>query len=134
MATKQTPIFDLNDLKPNTDVIVVDLLHPSTQDPLGMTVTVYSPFSKVYKQAQHEQVNKRIKAAQKNKKVDYNAEDIEKATLELMAKVTKEWSIVLGGKTPTLTVATAMEIYEEYPWIKDQVEFAITDTANFTKG
>lgn len=137
---KKTPTkgFDLADLKPTSEVIEVPLVHPANGDPLmvddkQMYIVIYAPHSKVYKQAQHDEVNKRIKAAQKGKKNSFTSEEVEQSALELLAKITKEWFIVLGGETPQVTQANAITLYQDFPWIKTQVEEAIGDAANFTK-
>ena len=132
--------MDLMSLKPTSEVVVVTLMHPVTFETLlkddgkPMTITMHSPYSKEYKQAVHEQTDKRISRAQKGKSVTYTALDMESATLELMAKATKDWDITFDGKCPKYTVSKAMEIYQDIPWLRDQIEEAVTDTNSFIKG
>jgi hypothetical protein len=131
--------MDLLDLKPKTDTIEVILNHPVTLEPIvkadgtEMSITVYAPHSKVYKEALHEQTNRRLLKAQKSKKFTMTSEEAEQSALEVLARVTKEWDIVLGGKTPKLDFQSAVDLYKEYPWIKDQVEEALNDNASFLK-
>lgn len=132
--------MDLNELKPKSDTIKVTLLHPVSFEPIlkedgkEMTITAYLPFSKVYKQAVHEQANKHIqKLASKNKQVKYTAEDLDAANLELLSKITKEWDIVLEGKTPKCTPDNVSSLYKDFPWIKEQVEDAVNDISSFMK-
>jgi hypothetical protein len=131
--------MDLLDLKPKTDTIEVILNHPVTLEPIvkadgtEMSITVYAPHSKVYKEALHEQTNRRLVKAQKSKKFTMTSEEAEQSALEVLARVTKEWDIVLGGKTPKLDFQSAVDLYKEYPWIKDQVEEALNDNASFLK-
>ena len=131
--------MDLKDLTPNLDDIVVDLKHPATGDVLknedgtNMTITILAPYSKEYKKAQHEQISKRLKKAQKSKSQDVDYSDIEEATLEVLAKTTKAWDITYGGEKPKLTVAKAKDLYEEVFWIKSQLEEVVTDSLDFTK-
>ena len=135
----KTPAFDLNNLKPKSDVIEVTLLHPSTLEPLPtgqgdyMKVEVFASHSKEYKSVMHEQTNKRIQKAQKNKKAVFTSEELEGSVLEILSKVTKSWNIVLDGDVPKLTTNSAMEVYQNYPWIKEQVEEAINDNTSFLK-
>lgn len=133
--------MDLANLKPENDTITINIVHPQTYEPLEnddgseMTITVYAPHTKEYKKVQHEQTNRRLKQAQKNKgKVELTAEDIEDATLEVMAKTTVEWNITYGGEKPELTVAKAKSIYDEVFWIREQIEEGVQDSLNFTKG
>jgi|NOAtaT_7_FD_contig_21_10434865_length_601_multi_5_in_0_out_0_2 hypothetical protein len=131
--------MDLLDLKPKSETIEVILTHPVSLEPIckedgtEMSITVYAPHSKVYKEALHEQTNRRIQKAQKTKKFTLTSEDAEQSSLEVLARVTKEWDIVVGGKTPKMDFQTAMDLYREYPWIKEQIEEAINDTASFLK-
>lgn len=132
--------MDLKDLTPKTDDVVVTLNHPSTSLPIlndgdntPMTITMYSPYSKEYKKVQHEQITKRLQKSQKSgdDAVDYG--ELEDASLEILAKVTKSWDITLGGEKPKLTVAKAKSLYEDVFWIKTQVEEAGTKTLDFMK-
>jgi len=131
--------MDLSKLIPTDDTIVVSLKHPITDEPLTkddgkeMTITVYAPHSAQYKAAVHEQTNKRIQKAAKGKKVTFTAEDIENATLELLAKTTKEWSIQLNGKSPKFSIDEAADLYAKLPWLKNQVVEAQEDYSAFLK-
>jgi hypothetical protein len=131
--------MDLMNLKPTSDTVEVKLVHPNTGDQLknddktDMTITVYASHSKEYKSAMHEQTNKRLKAMQGNKRLDFKSEEIEDATLTLLSRVTASWDITYGGEKPKLTVARAKEVYGEVFWIKDQIEEALADSLDFTK-
>ena len=131
--------MDLMDLKPTSDTVDVLLKHPTTFEPLTnedgsqMVITLSAPHSKDYKSAVHEQTNKRLKQSQAKKKVDFTSEDLEEATLTLLAKVTKSWKITYGGVKPQLTIPKAKEVYAEVFWIKDQIEEAVADSLDFTK-
>ena len=131
--------MDLKDLTPNLDDVIVTIKHPTTGDVLknddgtDMTITVLAPHSKEYKKAQHEQISKRLKKAQKSKSQDVDYSDIEEATLEVLAKVTKAWDITFGGEKPKLTVAIAKSIYDEVFWIKNQIEEEVSDSLDFMK-
>jgi DNA replication protein DnaC len=81
----------------------------------------------------HEQTDKRLAQLQKSKKVQISAADLEKSSIDILAKATKEWDITYDGESPKLSVAKAREIYSEYFWIKDQLEEAINDTLDFTQ-
>ena len=131
--------MDLKDLKPTSDTVDVNIVHPTTLEPLlndnsdPMVITMYAPHSKEYKAAVHEQTNKRLKQAQSKKKVDLTAEDIEEATLDLFAKTTKSWNITYDGEEPNFSVSKAKEIYSEVFWIRDQIDEAVSNSLNFKK-
>lgn len=131
--------MDLKDLKPKSDTVEVEIVHPNTLEPLKnedestMTITMYAPHSKEYKAVVHEQTNKRLKQSQKNKRMELTAEDLERTGLELLAKATKSWNITFGGKQPKYSVDAAIDIYDEVFWIRDQIEEAINESLDFTK-
>ena len=131
--------MDLKDLTPNLDDVVVEIKHPTTGDVLknddgtDMTITILAPHSKEYKKAQHEQISKRLKKAQKSKSQDVDYSDIEEATLEVLSKTTKSWDITYGGEKPKLTPAKAKDLYEEVFWIRNQIEEVVTDSLDFMK-
>ena len=131
--------MDLNSLVPTTDTITVILKHPITDDVLfkddgtEQSITIYAPHSKEYKTVVHDAVNKRIQKAQKKKLTTYTAEEIEDASIESLAKTTKEWDIQLGGKTPKFSVVEASDLYRKLPWLKDQLIEAQEDYNSFLK-
>ena len=131
--------MDLLDLTPKTDIIVVTIKHPSTDEPLKnedgseMTISVYAPYSKQYKKVVHEIADKRLKTAQSKGSKDFTMEDLENATLESMAKTTVEWNITYDGGNPKLTEAKAKEVYDKVFWIKSQIEGAIESSLDFMK-
>ena len=131
--------MDLKDLIPTSDTVDVTIVHPTSFDVLNndddtpMVITVYAPHSKEYKAAMHEQTNKRLKQAQNKKKVEITAEDLEDATLDLLAKTTKGWKITYGGSKPKFSITKAKEIYAEVFWIRDQIEEAVANSLDFTK-
>ena len=106
--------MDLKDLKPKSDTVEVILVHPSNYETLfnpddtEMSIVVHAPHSKTYKEAVHDQQNRRIQKMQKGKKTStFSAEDLENDGITLLAKVTKEWNITYGGSNPKLTVEKA---------------------------
>jgi hypothetical protein len=131
--------MDLKDLTPKSDEIVVVIKHPATGEPLKnddkseMTITIYAPHSKEYKKVLHEQTNKRLKKMQSKGNKDITAEEIEEATLEALAKTTKEWNITYGGEAPKLTAPKAKEVYEDVFWIRSQIEEAVEDSLDFMR-
>tara|TARA_R110000868_G_scaffold317712_1_gene578508 strand:+ start:4475 stop:4873 length:399 start_codon:yes stop_codon:yes gene_type:complete len=131
--------MDLKDLTPSLNDLVVEIKHPATGDVLknddgtSMTITILAPHSKEYKKAQNEQINKRLKKAQKSKSQEVDYSDIEEATLEVLSKTTKSWDITYGGEKPKLTAARAKDLYEEVFWIRSQLEEVVTDAMDFTK-
>jgi hypothetical protein len=116
----------------------VELVHPITGEVLtnddgsAMTITVYGPYSKEYKQVMHAQQNKRLaKAKRMNGKMDLNAEELEAGALDLLVKCTKGWKITLDEGLEKFSEAKVREVYTELPWVRDQVEAVMGDTRAF---
>jgi hypothetical protein len=131
--------MDLLDLTPKSDEIVVTLKHPSTgevlknDDKSDMTITVYAPYSKKYKEVLHEMTNKRLKKMQSKGNKDITAEELEEVSLDSLAKTTKEWNITFNSEKPKLSLVKAREIYEKVFWIKAQIEEASEEALGFMK-
>ena len=135
--------MDLMNLVPTTDDIVVTLKHPATDEVLkndddsDMTITTYAPHSKEYKAVVHEQTNLRLKQMQSKGNRNTNiitAEELEVATIAMLAKTTKDWNITFDGKKPKFTIEVAKKIYEDVFWVKGQVEDGIAEGEVFTQG
>lgn len=132
--------MDLKDLKPKSDTIQVELYHPATYEPLTtedgkpMVIEVYAPHSLAHKEVVHEQGNRQLEKMQKNKgKYKLTVQELEEFGIERLSKVTKDWLIQLNGQKPKFTVQKAVELYKDFPWIKDQIEEALSDNASFLK-
>jgi hypothetical protein len=126
--------MDLLSLAPKDDIIVVDIKHPVTEEPLlkddgkPMTITVYLPHSVQYKTVVHENTNKRLQKLAKGKKGNtFTASELEEMTLDLVVKTTKDWNVQVDGKSPKFSEATAKELYDKLPWLKDQITDAQND-------
>jgi len=131
--------MDLMDLKPKSNTIEVSLKHPNTgvvlknDDKTDMTIVVYASHSKEYKELIHEQTNKRLKVMQSSKNTNVTSQDMEKATLDMLSKITCGWNITYNKEQPKLSIAKAKQLYDEVFWIKDQIEEALADSLDFTK-
>ena len=66
-------------------------------------------------------------------KTDITAQEMEKATLDMLSKITSEWNITYNKEQPKLSVSKAKNLYDEVFWIKDQIEEALADSLDFTK-
>ena len=130
--------MDLKDFAPKSDTVEVTVKHPVNGEPLtnkdgsNMVVVLHAPHSKAYKEAMYEQTNKRLKVAQSSGDMNFTAQDLEEASLELLSKATKSWKITYDDKQPKLTAAKAKAIYEELFWLKPQLEEALNNSQAFT--
>jgi hypothetical protein len=127
--------MDLKDLTPKSDLVEVELAHPSNGDPLfnedntRMSITVYAPYSKQYKQALYNYTKGKIK----NGQADLDVIELEELNVSVLAATTESWNITFDGKNPELTEELAREIYTDAFWIKTQIDEAVSQVLNFTK-
>lgn len=128
-------MFDLNTLALKTDSVFVQLRHPVTDELLAdkdgpVGIYVYGTASKEYRAAVNAMGNRALKRG--NKKA--TAEVVREEGVELLVAVTEKATdnLTYQGK-PLNTPATFRELYGDasFSWIKDQVDAAIADTANF---
>ena len=119
--------MDLLQLLP-VDCVDVKLKHPVSGDELDATIKVYGKDSSVFQNAIKQRAKAQI--ARKSKDIDLDAND--KDSIELLADCTQGWSgISEGGKQIECTRSNAVDIYTKYKWIREQVDIAIGDRANF---
>lgn len=121
-----------------TETATMTLYHPSTDEPLTddsgneMWIEVYGRDSGRYKQVQHSQVNRQIQKAQRSGgRPSLTAEQQEAQALELLARCTKDWHVVIGGETPDCKVEKVREVYQQFPWVREQVDAFMHDRKAF---
>lgn len=113
----------------------VDLYHPTNGKDLGIKVTVLGRDSDKFRSVQAAQGRKRTAKLQKtNFRGGVDANDIEKDGIELLAACTIGWAgMVLNGQEVPFSLENAIAIYTKYPWIKEQIDTAVSDRSLFTK-
>jgi hypothetical protein len=110
---------------------------------MGITIVVCGTDSETYKKIQRKQLNRRMErsARNRNRQLQLTAEELEAENLDVLVACTKSWS---ENGSPTIefnrgellpcTPENVRRLYEEYPWMKDQIDQAIGDRANFLQG
>lgn len=118
----------------------VVVLHPTTNLPMGITVTVCGSDSATFKKIQRRQLNSRMERQVRNRKNKsfVTAEELEAEGLDLLVGCTKAWHT---GDRPELemevgewlpcTPENVRRVYEELPWLKEQIDQEIGDRTNF---
>jgi len=104
------------------------IYHPTTGGVLyddednAMWIEVFGMDSKHYKNVQQQQTDRRIQQAQRTgSRATVTAQQQEAMNLELMAKCTSRWNIQLDDGKPECTEKNAKDVYERFPWLRDQV-------------
>lgn len=130
------------------DTFVVELSNPNNPDdklmnPDGsrMTVTVYGPESKEFRREKYVSRREIVKkfagmdeTERKSKLAEIDEfEQVDTASLKFIASMIKEWNITSDGKKVPCTDKNKLKILEEHTWIREDLDFAINNRANFTK-
>lgn len=137
--TKKTGGLDLADFVAADDSAVMTLFNPETDEPFvdpemgEFTITLYGVDSQHYRNVSHSQQNRRIQKAQRTGRAAMTAEQLEAASIELLAKCTKAWNIRINGEVPDCTEAKARDLYQSAPWIREQVDTFVHNRRNFMK-
>lgn len=116
------------------------LKHPTTDDKLGVFITVVGKDSDIFREFQRKTFNRYMRdealAKKKGKDVKIrSAEDLEDDSLDLLVACTLGWrNMVDAGQEVSFSPDEARRIYKKYPWIRDQVNEAVGDLELFMKG
>ena len=109
--------------------VAVEIIHPATGEPLGLTITVAGPDSTRAKTAERAMINRRLKA-QKTKPM--TADELQAEGLRKLAACAISWDgMVSDGKPLECNVENAMLAFERAPWIAEQVAEAAGNRAAF---
>jgi len=114
-------------------LFTLDLKHPATDRPIGITIQIRSAESEAAKRILRQHTDKNLERRIKNKLP--KADQIVQEELEKAASYIASWdwgSNTYEGKTPELSMKTAMHILEKEGWIYAQVVEAATKIENFT--
>lgn len=138
-AISNTPVaFDASALASEVDNAEIEIIHPVTKQGTGIFVTIYSCDSETYKKVSRKQLNRRLKnPGRRVAGVQITSEEIEAENIETLVTCTKSWRGVgwsgeaaENGVLP-FSAANAELLYKRVPTIREQVEAAINDRANF---
>ena len=111
----------------------LELLHPSTEEPLGIKLQIRSAASKEAKAVLRKHLDENTERTQKRKLIKGSV--LEQQELEKTASYIASWdwgSNTWRGKKPEFSMASAIEILEAEGWIYGQVSEAANTIANFT--
>lgn len=99
----------------------VDILHPATAKPTGITINLVGKDSQTFERAQTK-----FQRAMKDV-ADDDRDAALKASCQLLADCTRGWDgLDENGKPVKFTTAAAVDIYTRYKGIREQVDRAIT--------
>jgi hypothetical protein len=119
----------------------VNIYHPGTNEDLGITIRIIGKDSDEFQRISRAQSKKRMAKITKGgfRNANVPIEEIEQDSLQLLAACTKSWAqgekqtVTLDGKELECSKDNAVAVYERFPWIKEQIDTAMGDRANFIK-
>lgn len=124
--------LDLGSLQ-RSDTTTVEILHPVSGDATGMKVVVHGVDSPTYREADRALRNRRLHVLQHSGRASkITAEGTDKDGLELLVRCTAAWEgFTENGQPLPFSKDNARRVYEEHPWLRRQVDAAVTDAASF---
>jgi hypothetical protein len=117
----------------------LQLTHPVSGAPLPIFVTILGADSDEYQGALREQQRKYTERMARGKRAPVTQDEMEEQSLVLLARITRSWrtvgEVALDSKPfPAFSSAEARRLYERFPWIREQIDRAMGDRANFLPG
>ena len=112
----------------------MEVVHPATGVPTGVTITIAGVDSKTYQEAQHRIANKRMRRmnSRGSMKFALTSEEVELESIELLARCTLGWEEVdWEGDPLKFSLENAKMLYTELLWLREQVVAFMEDRANF---
>ena len=128
--------FDLPDFDTRTGAnrgFELQLIDPKTNAPTQRFIMVCGVDSDAYEAAQLEQRRRWIKTRANRRNVNPSPEELDHESMLILAACTKGWRGFkdrAGAEVPFSREA-AVELYRKYDSIREQVDAAIADRANF---
>jgi hypothetical protein len=111
----------------------LQLLHPATRAPLPLYIRLLGMDGETYRRRQSDLERRRVEGMQRRAQQRIGMAEIENDTIELLAAVTAGWrgDFVLDGTPLPYTEHNAQQLYRRFAWIREQVDQAVGNRANF---
>jgi len=135
---KVIDLASLDTVKGSNEGFDVKIYRPDTLVDLGIIINVLGKDSDEFQKVSRAQSKKRLAKMTKGgfrvQNMTLPPDEIEADGIDLLVACTKSWSgIVIEGKETEFSHDNAIMVYTRFPWIKEQVDIAIGDRANFIK-
>lgn len=128
--------FDLSNYEASADAqeagLAVELLDPSTGEPVGATITVCGPDSRRARKARQAAIQAVLDGKPGR---DLGDADMIEVGTQMLARCVLSWTgLRWGGKDMECTVENALSVFGRFPWIEAQIDRKASDRRNFTPG
>lgn len=131
--------FDLKTLSvdPDNQQAVLPLLHPNTFAPLidekgkEVTITLHGPDSTPVKKARRKIQDKNLSQSAKKRKLSLSSEQLELQSLEILVAATASWNNLSYEGDEKCSPENVRKVYENVPWIREQVDEFISERSHF---
>jgi hypothetical protein len=130
---KEGHALEISDIIDYEQTHTLNVVHPTNEKPLGITMQIRSEGSPAAKDVQKQHTSKNVERAIRGK--SRTGEDIEQENAELAASYIASWdwgSNTYEGKKPELSMDNAIRILKKEDWLYQQVMKAARNLENFT--
>lgn len=115
----------------------LQLVHPVTREPIDVTISIVGMDSAVYRKVAHAQRARRIKNIKPgSRNLPVSMDELEADAIEILAECTTGWkNLAFNGSELPFSKENAVMVYSspKTGWVREQVDEAISDRANFSK-
>jgi hypothetical protein len=111
---------------------VVEILHPATEERIGLRITLLPPTDKKVKKVQRANLDRQLKA----RKGKMTAAQIEASNFDVLVASVDEWEwygedVNFEGDKPDCTEENVRRVLDKVSWIRSQVREAFDEEEGF---
>lgn len=118
--------------KASNDGAWITLKHPATGEDLSGRIKIVGKDSTKFTQLSEEYKRKTLDDMKSNKTMAQRMESAQEQSDAILVACTLDWDgMMLDGKDLPFTEANVKMVYSRFNWIKEQIDVAIANRANF---
>lgn len=118
--------------KASNDGAWITLKHPATGEELSGKIKIVGKDSTKFTQLSEEFKRKTLDDMKSNKTMAQRLENAQEQSDAILVACTLDWAdMMLDGKDLPFGEANVKMVYSRFVWIKEQIDVAIADRANF---
>lgn len=116
---------------------LMPIIHPNTLEVLldnegnEMWIKLAGEDSTVYRETTRKTLNRRLAHAQERGRASLTQEELEAEALTRLVKCTLAWHLIIDSKTPECTEKEVRRVYQNFPWLYDQVTRFVHERHHF---